>query len=402
MESVFAKSIPFEEVNSRITALQAAMAPVGLQGALIVQRADLYYFSGTAQDAHLFVPMEGEPLLMVRKSLERAQIETPLESVVRIKSLTELRKTVKSACVGKVRALGMELDVLPVNNYRLYEELFPDARIIDVSQTIREIRMIKSPYEVELIREAGRLNDSMFGQAREILKEGMTEVELSGSLEAFLRERGHLGLCRARGFNQEVFYGHIMSGPNLAVPSCSLGPTGGPGLNASVPQGAGLRVIKRNEPIQIDYLCVLNGYMVDQGRVFSLGEPPAKFRRLHSVALAIQEALVRAGVPGTPAEQLYETAVRMAQDAGVSTGFMGYPQSVPFVGHGVGLEVDELPLLGKKSPHVLQEGMIIAMEPKFIVPREGLAGIENTFVVTEKGLEKLTLFDDSMQVIGSN
>ncbi|MBM3302074.1 MAG: aminopeptidase P family protein, partial [Deltaproteobacteria bacterium] len=277
-----------------------------------------------------------------------------------------------------------------------------DARIIDVSQTIREIRMIKSPYEVELIREAGRLNDSMFGQAREILKEGMTEVELSGSLEAFLRERGHLGLCRARGFNQEVFYGHIMSGPNLAVPSCSLGPTGGPGLNASVPQGAGLRVIKRNEPIQIDYLCVLNGYMVDQGRVFSLGEPPAKFRRLHSVALAIQEALVRAGVPGTPAEQLYETAVRMAQDAGVSTGFMGYPQSVPFVGHGVGLEVDELPLLGKKSPHVLQEGMIIAMEPKFIVPREGLAGIENTFVVTEKGLEKLTLFDDSMQVIGSN
>ncbi len=375
------------------------MADNGLDAALIVQRVDLFYFSGTGQDAHLFVPAEGSPLLLVRRSFERAVQDSPLEHVVAVKSLSGLKKSIEREYSGPLKRLGMELDVLPVNNYMLYSKLFPNAAISDVSPLIRETRMVKSQHELQMIRQAALMNDALFSAVGEILKEGMSEIEFAGLLEAQYRKNGHQGFVRVRSFNSEVFYGHIMSGANLAVPSCSVGPTGGPGLNPTMPQGAGSKIIKRHEPVQIDYVGVVGGYMVDQARTFFIGEPPEKFLKIHATALAIQEALISQGRAGTKAEKLYDTAMHMAAEAGLTEGFMGYPQPVTFVGHGIGLELDELPVIGRKSPHVLKEGMVIALEPKFILPGEGLAGIENSFVVTEEGLEKLTNFDDAIQAL---
>lgn len=375
------------------------MAKRGLDAALIVQRVDLYYFSGTGQDAHLFVPADGVPVLLVRRTLERACAESPLESISGIKSFSDLKKNIESACSRRLDRLGMELDVLPVNNYKLYSDLFPQTVISDVSPLIREIRMIKSDYELEIIRRAGRMNDSLFSTVKEIMKEGMSEVEFAGLLEAWYRKNGHQGVVRIRSFNNDIFYGHLMSGPNAAAPSSHFGPTGGPGLSPSMPQGAGTKIIKRHEPISIDYVGVVDSYMVDQTRVFFLGDPPEKFRKAHAIALGIQNALVEQGRPGVRAEDLYDIAIRLANEAGVTEGFMGYPHSVPFVGHGIGLELDELPVIGKNSPYVLQQGMVMALEPKFILPGEGLAGIENSFVVTENGLEKLTKFDDAIQIL---
>ncbi|HTY23339.1 MAG TPA: Xaa-Pro peptidase family protein [Desulfomonilaceae bacterium] len=391
-------SIPSEEIHRRIAALQKAMAANGFDGALIVQRVDLYYFSGTGQDAHLFVPTVGKPKLMVRKSFERATEESPLDLIIPLNGFSGLRKAVEEVH-GPLKCLGMELDVLPVNLFRIYEQLFAGAEIKDCSVLIKEVRMVKSSYELDLMRQAARLNDAMFAQVRQILKEGLTEAEFAGQLEAFYRKHGHQGLVRVRTFNHEIFYGHIMSGTNLAVPSASVGPTGGPGLNPSFPSGGGLKVIKRHEPVSVDYVAVIEGYLADVTRLFFIGEPPEKFVKIHAVALSIQQAIMSAGVPGAPTEALYDIAVRIAQDAGLEEGFMGYPQPVPFVGHGIGLELDELPLLGRKSPHALEKGMVVAVEPKFIIPAEGMAGVENSFVVTSKGLEKLSLFDDEIQVL---
>jgi Xaa-Pro dipeptidase len=390
---------PLSEIERRVRKLQSAMAKNGLDAALIIQRVDLYYFSGTGQDAHLYVPSDGAPILLVRRTLERAREESPLGSISGIRSFSHLKKVIQSTSSGRMNRLGMELDVLPVNNYKLYSELFPNTIISDISPLIREIRMIKSDYELEIIRRAGRMNDSLFSKVGEIIKEGMSEVEFAGLLEAQYRKNGHQGVVRIRSFNNDIFYGHLMSGSNSAVPSSHFGPTGGPGLSPSMPQGAGSKIIKRHEPISIDYVAVVDSYMVDQTRVFFLGDPPEKFLRTHAVALDIQNALMKKGRPGTRAEELYETAVHMAAEAGITQGFMGYPHSVPFIGHGIGLELDELPVLGKKSPYVLQKGMVMAVEPKFILPGDGLAGIENSFVVTDTGLEKLTKFDDNIQVL---
>ena len=243
------------------------------------------------------------------------------------------------------------------------------------------------------------MNDALFGSVKDMLVEGMSELELSALLEAEYRRNGHQGIVRVRAFNQEVFYGHLMSGSNLAVPSCSVGPTGGPGTNASLPHGAGTKTIQRHEPVQIDYVGIVKGYVVDQARTYYIGEPPEEFLSIHEKALQIQQAIADRGVPGTRAEDLFDIAMNIAEDADLKEGFLGYPDPVPFVGHGVGLELDEFPVVGRKSPHVLEERMVMALEPKFIVPGRGLAGIENTFVVTSRGLEKLTHFDDAIQVL---
>jgi Xaa-Pro aminopeptidase len=166
-----------------------------------------------------------------------------------------------------------------------------------------------------------------------------------------------------------------------------------------MPQGAGLRRIGVREPISIDYVGIVDGYMVDQARTFFLGEAPEEFVKIHSLALKIQDAIAETGKPGVRAEALYDLAIDMAMPVGPSARFMGYPVAVPFVGHGVGLELDELPVLGRKSGYVLETGMVIAIEPKFIIPGKGLAGIENTFVVAENGMEKLTKFGDEIHVL---
>lgn len=392
-------STPFEELQNRISSLQSAMVAQGFNAALIVEQVDLFYFSGTGQDAHLFVPAEGPPVLMVRKDLKRARAESPLEHVRAVKNLKDLKAIVDAAAGSRLKTLGMELDVLPVNNFRQYEQVFSESTIADVSLLIKSVRMVKSAYEMALIRQAAVLNNSMFALIKDVLKEGMTELEFSSVLEAFYRAHGHQGLVRVRSFNQAVFYGHVLSGSNLAVPSCSVGPTGGPGPHPSLPHGAGLKKIGRHEPVQVDYVGIVGGYMVDQARTFYLGDPRKEFVRAHTVALIIQNELARQGKPGARAETLYNTALAIAEAEGLSEGFLGYPQPVPFVGHGVGMELDELPLVGRKSPHVLEEGMVVALEPKFIFPGQGLAGIENTFVVTKTGLEKITTFDDAIQVL---
>ncbi len=391
---------PLKEIETRIGRLQAKMALQDMDGAIVIQRADLFYLSGTGQDAHLFVPAEGDALLMVRKSFERAVQETPLENVSLMKRLSDLRKTIRAHFPRTLKRLGMELDVLPVNNYRVYAQLFPEAEITDVSVLIRAVRMIKSPFELELMRQAAHMTDSMYRGVKDILREGMTEIELAACVELHLRKQGHQGLVRVRSFNQDVFYGHIMSGSNLALPSCSLGPTGGPGTNPSFPQSAGLKTIRRHEPVQIDYVGIAGGYIVDQARTFFFGKPPDRFREVHAKALDIQAALVDKARPGARGEHLYNIALSMAKRAGLEENFMGHPQPVPFVGHGIGLELDELPVLGKKSPHVLEPGMVIALEPKFILPRQGLAGIENSFLITENSAEKLSNFPDDIQVVG--
>lgn len=358
-----------------------------------------FYFSGTGQDAHLVIPLQGDPVLLVRRSIERAYEDSPLPNIVPAASFFQIKDEIRKVCHGDLRRMGLELDVLPVNNYRIYEELFPETAFVDASRIIRETRMKKSPYEIGLIKKAAEMNDGLFRSVKEYLREGISEIEFSGILEAHYRKHGHQGLVRVRSFNQEVFYGHVMSGSNLAVPSCSVGPTGGPGAHALFPQGAGKKIIGRNEPIQIDYVGVFEGYLVDQARTFFLGEPAREFLSAHGLALAIQDAIVQESGIGKSTEYLYDIAISMAREAGRLEGFLGYPVPVPFVGHGVGLELDELPIVGKKSPYVLEEGMVIALEPKFIFPSKGLAGIENTFVMTAGRLEKLTCFDDNIQVL---
>ncbi len=393
METQGSEMVPSKELERRINALQVGMKEQGIEGALLVERADLYYFTGTGQSGHLFVPSQGEPQLLVRKNLRRACQESNLSRVVSFENWEQLSEIMKTL-VPEGRKIGLELDLLPVKQYFRYQKRLPSYEFVDVSPIIRQIRAVKTSWELERQFKAAKLSEEAFGYAREILQEGMTEIELAGKVEGFLRSRGHLGPIRMRGFNQELYFGHIMAGANAAKPSYFDGPTGGPGLHPSFPQGAGTGLIRKGEPVLIDFVTVRQGYMVDQTRIFSLGELPSHLQEAYRVAVEIKQDLASRGQAGVPAGDLFGRAWEMAEKAGLSEHFLGYEEKINFVGHGVGLEVDEAPIIARGVEAPLEEGMVFALEPKFTFPEEGVVGIEDTFVVRGDCLEQITSFEE--------
>jgi Xaa-Pro aminopeptidase len=390
--------IPYKELNRRINKLQAAMQENHLAGALLVQRADLFYFSGTGQNAHLFVPAEGEPFLIVKKSILRAEEESALKKIIPFKGWGELASLI-ARTVPKGSTIGLENDVLPANLYFRYQKLLDGFATADVSGAIRSIRAVKSAYELDVMSKAATISEAVFSYAREIIREGLSEVELAGQLEFKARKMGHQGAVRMRGFNQELYFGHIMAGESASAVSFFDGPTGGRGLNPSYPQGAGLSGVKKHEPVLVDFVSVYEGYMVDQTRIFCLGEPPLHLLEAYNSAVEIKHTLAREGKPGVSGSALFSQAENQAVQAGLANHFMGYTEKVSFVGHGVGIELDELPVIARGLELPLEEGMVFALEPKFIFPGEGVVGIEDTFVVRQGGLEQITRFSDQLQII---
>ena len=391
---------PSEELRDRIGKLQQSLQLKGLDGALIVQKTDLFYFAATAQQGWLYVPAAGEPLLMVFKEYERARSESALLNIVSVASPKKIPQAIGDLGLPMPAKLGMELDVLPTNLYFQYADIFKGAGIVDVSTEIRLLRAVKSPYEIELVRRAAACSDAVAARMPDLLREGKTEVELAGELEAYARSLGHQGIVRMRLWGSELFYGHLMAGPSAAVPSYLASPTGGSGVSPLIGQGAGFRKIARNEPVLLDYVFALDGYISDHARIFAIGALPDELLRAHAAMLEIQEEVKRLAVPGAISGEIYEQMVVSAERKGYGEWFMGVgDRRIRFTGHGVGLELDEFPFLAKGQQLPLAAGMIIALEPKVIFPGKGVVGIENTMLVTADGLEPLTIISDEITVL---
>ena len=293
--------------------------------------------------------------------------------------------------------LGMELDVLPVNLYRQYQQIFPNAEMTDISTPIRLIRAVKSDFEIQQIQAAAVLSDKLAAKVPELLEPGKTEIAVAGELEAYARSLGHQGVMRMRLWGSELFYGHLMSGASAAVPSYLASPTGGAGTCSATGQGSGFNLIQKNEPVLVDYIFALNGYLSDMTRIYSIGPITDELKQAHDVMVKIQDDAKTFAKPGTLSGALYDRMVAQAVEAGVEENFMGAgDRKIRFTGHGVGLELDEFPFIAKGQKLPLQKGMIFALEPKVILPGKGVVGIENTFVVTDDGLTALGDFPDEI------
>ncbi|MGI6492222.1 MAG: aminopeptidase P family protein [Peptococcaceae bacterium] len=386
---------PKDELYNRIARLQERLNAAGLQGALLAQNVDLLYFSGTCQDAHLLVPAQGEPLLMVRKSYERALEESTLEKIIPIKNYHDIKNNIFAVLKGH-GPVGLEYDVLPTSRYLRFKEMLAPLETADISGYIREIRMIKSPYEIEIIKEAVNVSIDVYREVPTLIREGMTELELSRSLEYRLGIKGDQGNPRMRAFNQEA-PPHVLSGSNGAYASFFDGPTGGAGPSTAFPQGPGFKKLNRNEPILVDVSAALYGYTADHTRIYSLGRVADNLYQAHQAARQIKQSILQQARPGIDSKELYELACQIAAEAGFGNYFMG--QGVSFVGHGLGLELDELPVIAKNRNYTMQPGMVLALEPKFVFPGLGTVGVEDTYVMTENGLQLLNDLDDDICVI---
>ncbi|MFZ5591386.1 MAG: M24 family metallopeptidase [Bacillota bacterium] len=385
-------TVPREEITARWQGLQAALGGAGMAGALLWQGADLYYYTGVFQQGVLWVPAAGQPVFCVRRSYEEAARYAQLDQVVRINSYKQLSEVLQSCGYTLDGVIGLEYDVLPVQYYEMLRQLFPAARWQNVSHLIRQQRAVKSAFELKLIRQAAAALDDAYSALSGELQPGQAEHQIAARLEQLLRQRGHQGVVRLRGLNSEFHYGCVLAGPSGGVASYFDGPLGGCGLSLAYPMGPGREVWQTGQPLMIDYVACLEGYCVDMSRVFVAGQLPPLLEKAHQVALEIEQAIVESVRPGRPAEEAHLLALTMAEKAGLAEHFMGHGSPVGFIGHGVGLELNELPVLARGIKALLVAGMVIAVEPKFIFPGLGAVGTESTYLLTEHKMEKLTRF----------
>lgn len=392
---------PVTELAHRQRRLQEKMAAAGLDAVLILQNADLYYFTGTMQNGTLFVPVEGEPVYLVRRDFGRARMESGLKEVVPIASAREIPGVIAGYGIPSPGRIGMELDVLPVNFYERTRQLFPGAAFVDASPIIREVRMIKSHYEIHLLQDAADQVDKVYRRALEVIREGVTDLELAAELECTARREGHQGLVRMRAFNGEMVYAHVFSGADSAVPAYIDTPLGGLGLSPAFGQGAGLNRIGRNEPVIVDFAGCVDGYLVDQTRVFSIGPLSDRLRKGYEDMLRVQDRMVTLAPERPSWGTIYDECLALAVELGYGDHFMGTKGGqVSFIGHGIGIEVDEYPFLARGfHDRRLEPGMVFAFEPKVVFPGEGAIGIENTFYLALDGTLKLLTHSDQSLVI---
>ena len=392
---------PATELKNRIKKLQKEIIIHNLDAVLMIQNADLFYFTGAIQQGALYVPAEGEALYLVRKDFARARMESGLKEVVPFKSPRDIPGVLADFGYSMPKTVGMELDVVPITVMERFKKGLGECVISDATPLIRNVRAVKSDYEINIMKDAAVIVDKVCKRAAEVIREGMTDLELAAEIEFVARKDGHQGMIRMRGFNGELFYGHTFSGPDSAVPTYSDTPLGGVGLSPAFPQGSSYKSIRRNEPITVDFVAVFDGYIVDQTRMFSIGELPDKLMKAYGDMIMIQEHAKQIAKPGVSWGGVYDDCLQMACDMGYQDHFMGTKGAqVSFIGHGVGVELDEYPFIARGlNDNELQENMTFAFEPKAVFKGLGAVGIENTFRVAADGLKSLTFAEQKLTVL---
>ena len=380
---------PREELEDRINQLRKNMERAGIAFSIILQNVDLFYFAGTVQKGVLVVSVDNGPLLFIERNVDRAAVESGLE-IIPIKRDKDVGEILMAKGILKGKC-GMEFDVVPVSVFERWKSIVGLDDFTDIWPAIRDLRIIKSPFEIEQVKRSGSVCDHVFEKARDVVREGAREVDIAAFLEAEGRRVGHQGFLRMRGLNQEMMNLYITHGRSGTIPSSGDVPIAGAGVTHAIAQGPSLNKVEKGVPVVIDYGGGYNGYITDETRTFVVGELKERFKKPYEVAKEIVEDATVYGKEGIDGTELFLRAEEKAKKAGLDEYFMGFESGkVTFIGHGLGLEINELPVITPRHHIILKEGMVFAFEPKFIFPGVGAIGVEVDYVVRKDKLERVT------------
>lgn len=371
---------------SRCRRLLQELCP-GASGLLACTRVNLYWLTGHMGNGLCWLPAEGEPVLLCRKGIERAHLESALARILPFRSYSELAGLLAEAGSPLGAALAVESSGLSWVLGRKLEKALAPRRLDPGDRILALGRMVKTPWELAKLRLAGErhhrcLHDLLPGR----IHPGMTEREVSHACWEVFFSQGHSGHMRMGAFGEEIFLGHVSAGDSGNYPSVFDGPLGLRGEHPAVPfMGSAGKVWAPGEPLACDVGFCLEGYQTDKTQVYFAGReadvPPA-LAHAHAASIAIQARVAELAVPGARPRDLWRAACAEAEQQGVTEGFMGLGSNkVSFVGHGIGLHIDEFPPLADKVDTPLEPGMLLALEPKIGVPGLGMVGVENTFEV---------------------
>ncbi len=378
--------VPVDEINLRTSKIQDELQKEGINGLLIVQRVDMFYFSGTTQTGFLYIPFEGEPVLFIKKYIQRAKNDSALNNIVEIKSARDVPGLISEIYGNLPGILGLEFDVLPVREFNYYREIFKSCECVDASYLIKKIRMIKSGWEIQMLDRVAYLSGQTFEYMRNHIRAGYTEMEFAGMFETFARKIGHGGKLRVRHFQDEAYPWHVLSGENSGHIGFLDAPVSGKGTSAAFPIGAGSKKIVPGELIFIDFGFSFNGYHLDETRMFAIDSMPEQAVKASRAAIEIFNSVFEKMKPGVSVGELFSHSVSIAESLGYSETYLGpVDYRVSFIGHGIGLEMVEPHIIAKGRDDLLEPGMVFAVEPKIVFENQFGAGIESVVLITDTG-----------------
>ena len=388
---------PVSEIAGRIHQLKIHMEKNGMDAVLLTHRPDIYYFSGTAQDAYLYVPVDDDPVLFVKRYLPRACSETGIGRVVPIASVTRIPDRIKEIYTTLARSMGLAFDVVPVRDFQFFQSLFSPALFVDATPLITTCRMIKSDWEISRMEAAARVSKQTFAFICEHIVPEESEIAFCGRIEAFARANGHSGSLLVRHYRAEGYTHHLLSGSSGGLNGALDSPMSGAGTCIAFPFGAGHKLLQKNEPVLIDLGIMVNGYHMDETRMLVMGKMPPRAENAGLASIEILHHVMGCMFPGTPVGEVFTTAVDRAEQLGLASFFLGTPDlKSRFIGHGIGLELVEDPILALGRDTALAPGMVFAVEPKCIFKDRFAAGIESVIHITDTGPRFLSLTDNRM------
>lgn len=383
--------VPLSELQSRMKIFCHLMDNANSEWgmSIIFSKINLYYFTGTMQDGMLVIPRSGETILFVRRSYERAMDESLFPTIRPMSSYRDAAEF-----FSKIPdTVYLETEIVPLAMYQRLQKYFPFSFVKPADAQIAAVRAIKSPCELALMKKSGEIHRKILEErVPGLLIEGMSEAELAGELFHVMLEEGHHGVARFGMFDTEIALGHIAFGESAIYPTAFNGPGGNYGMSPAVPLiGSRERKLAKSDLVFIDVACGVDGYHTDKTMTYMFGKPlPQKVINIHKKCVQLQFEIAGLLKPGAIPAQIYNT-IMGGLDEEFITNFMGFGnRKVKFLGHGIGLLVDELPVIAEGFNEPLQEGMVFAVEPKKGIENVGMVGIENTFLVTPAGGQCIT------------
>jgi Xaa-Pro dipeptidase len=395
-------SIHTEVYRTRLEQLQANLRDKGWQAALIMQPRDLYYYAGTAQPANLWVPDEGDPVLFTRRVHKLTQEATWIDRTASAGGFGEMSRALAdlelSLPPGAV--LGVEQDVLP---YRLVEGLkkyLEEVELENLSPIVLKQRLVKGDEELARIRKAVELWEKGHQAIMETLAVGVAEYEVAAAMENAARRGGGDGMVWPRRWDSSLPAGGIVaSGPNAWVVSGEAMTVTGVGLSQALPWGPSSRRLEAGDLVVVDFTLSYEGYHCDMTRTYCVGESSQEQRDLWERLLELHLQVVDEVRPGVTGEELYLVAKGLAEEMRLIDNFMGVgSERGSYIGHSIGLELDEWPVLGAGYREPLPVGAVITIEPKFMVPGLGGVMVEDDIVVTPGGHEVMSTLERKLFV----
>ncbi|WP_297271910.1 Xaa-Pro peptidase family protein [uncultured Bacteroides sp.] len=380
------------ELKQRRDKIRVLMAQQGIDAALFTCNVNLIYTYGQVVSGFLYLPLNDSARLFIKRP---NNIEG--EHVRPIRKPEQLPDLLTELGLPLPQRLMLEGDELSFNEYRRLAACFPSAEVLPCgSALVRQARSVKTELEIELFRRSGLAHAKAYAQIPTVYRPGMTDRELSIEIERLMRLEGNLGIFRVFGQSMEIFMGSLLAGDNAAAPSPYDFALGGEGMDPALPGGANNTPLQEGQSLMVDLGGNFFGYMGDMSRVFSIGRLPQQAYDAHQLCLDIQDAIADMARPGVVCEDLYNKAIDMVTRAGMADYFMGVGQKAKFIGHGIGLEINEAPVIAPRMKQELEPGMVFALEPKIVLPGVGPVGIENSWAVGAEGLEKLTICEESI------